>query len=591
MPRCVPVLILGVLAPLLVACSGGGGSSGGGATTPPPTSGTAQTQTSTQTTPISSSTFPAHAISREVTVGRFATSSACYQCHSNRVPGGALRDNAGRGVAPFDLWQASMMANAARDPLFLAEVSVEIAATPSLRSAIETKCIGCHSPMARAEAADAGEILSFADLEKNTDRAQLALDGVSCTACHQMEPPATTIEDTFDGNYTLNRGREIYGPHDTPFGQPMSVRTGFQPTKGDHILRSAQCASCHTLRTNAVRADGTPTGGRLPEQTPYLEWQNSIYNDEVASPGPDAASCQGCHTPTTDADGNGITTKIAEGGFPITARTPIGRHLFLGGNTLIPQILRDQRARLNPLAPDAALTEVIAQTRDQLQRRTANLTVGAITRSGTELRIPLVVENLTGHKFPTGHPTRRAWLRLQVRAADGSVVFESGGYDSTGQILSGGVPLSSEAAGGPPQLHRDTITSSGQVQIYEALMADVNGNLTYLLLRGETYLKDNRLLPKGWNPSHPAVSQAGPVGTSSDTNFSGGTDQILYLVTAPPAAGPFTIQAEFLYEPLSVRFANELFQYSTREVAAFKSYYEAANRAPEVVASATSSAP
>jgi cytochrome c554/c'-like protein len=583
------VLILVSLAPFFAACSGGGG---GGGSTSAPSTGTAptQTQTQTQTTPVSSSTFPTLAVAREVTTGRFATSSACFQCHSNRVAGGALRDDAGRGVAPFDLWQASMMANAARDPLFLAEVSVEIAATPSLRSAIETKCIGCHSPMAKAEAADAGETLSFADLEKNTDRAQLALDGVSCTACHQMVP-AANVEDTFDGNFTMNRAREIYGPHDAPHGQPMSVRTGYQPTKGDHILRSAQCASCHTLRTHAVRADGTATGGRLPEQTPYLEWQNSVYNDEVASPAAEAVSCQGCHTPKTDADGNGITTKIAEGGFPIQPRTPIGRHLFLGGNTLIPQILRDQRAKLNPLAPDAALTEVVAQTRDQLQRRTARLSVGAITRSGTELRIPLQVENLTGHKLPTGHPIRRAWLRLRVRGANGALVFESGAYDASGQILGGGVPLSSEAAGGPWQAHRDTITSGSQVQIYESLMADVNGDLTYLLLRGETYLKDNRLLPKGWNPSHPNAAEAGPVGTSVDTNFAGGVDEVTYLVTADPALGPFSVEAEFLYEPLSVRFANELFSYSTREVEAFKSYYQAADRTPEVLARASSSAP
>lgn len=584
------VLILVALMPLFAACSGGG-SGGGGAPPPAAGSGTAQTQTQSQTTPVSSSAFPTLATSREVTTGRFATSSACYQCHSNRVAGGALRDGAGRGVAPFDLWQASMMANAARDPLFLAEVSVEIAATPSMRTAIEVKCIGCHSPMAKADAIDAGETLLFADLEKNTDRAQLALDGVSCTACHQIEPPATTVEDTFDGNFTMNRGREIYGPHDTPFGQPMSVRTGFQPTKGDHIMRSAQCASCHTLRTDAVRADGTPTGGRLAEQTPYLEWQNSVYNDEVASPAAEAASCQGCHSPQTDQDGNGITTKIAEGGFPISPRTPIGRHLFLGGNTLIPQILRDQRARLNPLAPDAALTEVIAQTRDQLQRRTARLSLGAITRSGDELRIPVQVENLTGHKLPTGHPTRRAWLRLRVRGANGALVFESGAYDASGQILGGGTPLSSEAAGGPWQAHRDTITSASQVQIYEALMADVNGDLTYLLLRGEGYLKDNRLLPKGWNPSHPSVAQTRPVGTALDTNFTGGADQVTYLVTAPAALGPFTVEAEFLYETLSVRFANELFTYSTREVEAFKSYYQAATRTPEVLARASGNAP
>lgn len=59
-------------------------------------------------------------------LGHFATSLACSNCHSNSPNSAAMKTAAGEDVAPFDLWQSSMMANASRDPLFRAVVSVEM---------------------------------------------------------------------------------------------------------------------------------------------------------------------------------------------------------------------------------------------------------------------------------------------------------------------------------------------------------------------------------------------------------------------------------------------------------------------------------
>ncbi|HBP18728.1 MAG TPA: hypothetical protein DEA08_13205, partial [Planctomycetes bacterium] len=535
----------------LVGCSGG--SSGGGSTAAAVGSG-ATTTTSNPTPPTTTSTTSgtggtssgsgtsaaaafALAAPRQVTVDELTSSQTCFSCHSNRPGTTHLRDATGRGVAPYDLWQGSMMANAARDPLWRAEVSVEVAATPSLRGAIEDKCTTCHAPMAHHLAARSGSLLSVANLD-NTDRGQLGLDGVSCSFCHQIEAPAN-VATTFEGHATLNAQREIYGPHSAPFSNPMAQRTGYLPRESSHVLRSAHCASCHTLTTQARRADGSATGGQLHEQSPYLEWRNSVFNDEIASPGPEAASCQACHMPTTDLDGNPIQTEIAGNGgrgFPIQPRDPVGRHVFLGGNTLVPQILRDQRADLQPLASDAALNEVITRTREQLQRRTARVSLGSVTRTGDTLSIPLSVENLSGHKLPTGHPSRRMWLRLVVRDAQGQVVFASGQHDAAGRILDGaGQVLPSEAAGGPHQPHRATIDSGAQVQIYQSLMQDEGSALTFLLLRGEAYLKDNRLLPKGWSSLHADAAATAPAGLGGDADFVGGRDTLRYRVSAPAA--------------------------------------------------------
>jgi hypothetical protein len=530
----------------------------------------------------------------EIEEGRFATSQLCARCHSNHDNATALRDAAGREVGPYDLWQASPMANAARDPLFRAEVSVEIAATPSLKAVIEAKCLGCHSPMA-ADTASAGQPLELAMLERQGPREQLALDGVSCTLCHQIEPTAD-VASTFDGNYELTAQRTIYGPYDDPDGSPMYIRTQYLPTGSDHITESALCASCHTLTTHAVTDAGVATGGSVLEQSPYLEWQNSVFNDEIATPGAEAASCQGCHVPTTDEDGNVIATKVARtlsGDFispALTERQPYGRHLFLGGNTLLLQILRENRGDLQPTADDAAFLRLEALTRAQLRNDTAQVSVGTLTRTGDQLEFTVGVVNDTGHKFPTGHPTRRAWLRVLVRDAQGQVVFQSGQHDFAGRIVgSTGQVLPSESAGGPLMPHFDRVTSGDQVQVFESVMADGSGMPTYLLLRGEGYVKDNRLLPRGWVATHPTATSTAPQGVGTDGTFTGGADRVTYAVSAPAGGAPYTVEASLLFQSLSARFADELFQYETREVAAFRSYYQNTNRMPEAVASATAS--
>ena len=52
----------------------------------------------------------------------------------------------------------------------------------------------------------------------------------------------------------------------------------------------------------------------------------------------------------------------------------------------------------------------------------------------------------------------------------------------------------------PFQPHYHTITADDQVQIYQELIKDSDGNLTTSFLRRIEEVKDNRLRPKGYNP-------------------------------------------------------------------------------------------
>lgn len=129
---------------------------------------------------------------------------------------------------------------------------------------------------------------SYSIAQMNAD--PLALDGVSCSVCHQITPESMGKSS---GNFLTSDNQTIYGPYPNPFGNPMINHTGYTPVHSDHIKDSRLCASCHTLLTNPVDLDGVPTGGEFVEQAPFQEWENSIYPEQ-------GTSCYSCHVPEID---------------------------------------------------------------------------------------------------------------------------------------------------------------------------------------------------------------------------------------------------------------------------------------------------
>ena len=74
-------------------------------------------------------------------------------------------------------------------------------------------------------------------------------------------------------------------------------------------------------------------------------------------------------------------------------------------------------------------------------------------------------------------------------------MFESGAITAAGLI--DGNDNDADALRYEP--HYAKIAESGQVQIYEAILGDSNGAPTTGLLSAVRYLKDNRLLPRGFD--------------------------------------------------------------------------------------------
>src|SRR4030095_4183272 len=161
-------------------------------------------------------------------------------------------------------------------------------------------------------------------------------------------------------------------------------------------------------------------------------------------------------------------------------------------------------------------------------------------------------------------------MHVTVKDRNNRVVFESGALKADGSI-----PGNDNDAG-PTRFepHYSEITNANQVQIYEDIMVGTNNVPTTGLLTAVRFIKDNRLLPKGFDKR--AVEQEiAPQGEAmTDANFTGGSDQIRYAVPAN-GQGPFTVDAELWFQPISYRWANNLKSYNAMEPQRFTRYYDA----------------
>jgi len=95
------------------------------------------------------------------------------------------------------------------------------------------------------------------------------------------------------------------------------------------------------------------------------------------------------------------------------------------------------------------------------------------------------------------------------------------------------------------------------------------------LLKGVGYLKDNRLLPDGFD-KQTADHDIAVVGDAfQDPAFTAGTDRIRYSAPLGAASGPFTIEAELWYQPIGFRWANNLKPYNqAEEPRRFNTYFD-----------------
>lgn len=301
----------------------------------------------------------------------------CRDCHGDYESYGA---NA--------TWSGTMMANAARDPLFQAALTVANQDVPGAGDI----CIRCHSPRAWLFGRSDPPVLD--NFEEDD------YEGVQCDFCHRLIEGKDGLRMVGNGQFFvaddyIRRGpiKDALAPHDWAYSS--------------YHQSSELCALCHDV-SNPLR------GGFAIERT-YTEWLSSDFAAEDRS-------CQSCHLPAVEA------------GFACGARDmperEVHRHDLVGGNTWVPRVLAGEYPELGR---ETAYQATIAGAQAMLES-SAEVTIELaepVVIAGEEVALTVRVENRTGHKLPTGYPEgRRSWLEVQLLDADGEVLFHSGAYDA-----------------------------------------------------------------------------------------------------------------------------------------------------------------
>ncbi len=468
------------------------------------------------------------------------------------------------------------MANSARDPYWQSSVQRETLDHPSASAAIQSECAACHMPLQRAADKAAGrDTAIFPILPPDSHSA--GADGVSCTVCHQALTQGLGTPDSYNGNLVFalpgQQASTLFGPYPptAPATNIHKAATHLATEQSDTLRQAGLCGSCHTLYTTVLDSAGKPAG-RLPEQMVYLEWLHSDYHDKQ--------TCQQCHMPAVSEP-----APVATLGSP--AHEDVRLHSFTGANFLMQEMLNTHHDELAVAATPDDLRAASVETRTFLGSQAARVTVRTVEFASGQLAFAVTVENLTGHKLPTAFPSRRAWLHVTVTDGAGRTIFESGKLNADGSIV-GNLNDADPTRFSP---HYSTITAPDQVEIFEPILGDSEGHVTTALLTATQYLKDNRILPAGFDKQTASADIAVHGKAETDAAFIGGSATTRYQAPTGSAAGPFRITADLLYQPVGFRWARNLAPYKANETQRFVSYFDqAAARSAEQLAHAETDA-
>jgi len=487
----------------------------------------------------------------------FSTSGNCIPCHDQNTV--SSRDKLNNDVSPVSLWRSAMVANSSKDPFWQAKVKHEGLENPAHLEALENVCTRCHAPMGMVNALLTGaNPYTLTSLKSD----EIGQDGISCTVCHQIQD---FNSEEFSGQFTINTNKEIYGPYTNPLINQMRMNSGFTPVYSKEINNSKLCGICHTLITNSVDENGEFTGKSFVEQAIYHEWENSTY-------GKQNTSCQSCHMPRLNEP-----IKISSVPGFLTGREPFGRHDFTGGNLFMLNLLNQNHESLQLNSGTEFLSQTIDRTRVMLTEKTVSLKIRETYLLDDSVYIKVAITNLAGHKFPTGFPSRRAYLEfIAINGED--TIFHSG--------KPGSAALSNSQSD-KFEPHHEIIRNDQQAQIYEFVMGDTKGMVTTVLEKAYSPLKDNRMPPIGFDPLQmtDTIRVIGQAGQDPDYLNGSGEETILFIIPITKTTERTRLRVALHYETVPESWVHELFEKSENatEISRFKSLYEkSGNRAIEI---------
>jgi hypothetical protein len=459
----------------------------------------------------------------------------CATCHGNY-------DSA---KEPYFNWQGSMMANAARDPLFLANMT--IANQDAANSG--DLCLRCH--FSRGWLAGRSVPTDGSRMEEEDKH------GINCALCHRMVNPVYVagVSPTndlpilnalpFDGtNY--GNGMFVIDPNGLRRGPYTNSVLGHDSLGSPFHRTAAFCGTCHDVSNPAFTKDENgvyqPNAFNAPSATfsphfmapverTFSEWlasdyntTNGVYAPQFAGSRPDGkvSTCQHCHMRTTS--GYVANTNVNPG---IPLRTDMGLHDMTGGSVWLAGLMTNQS---NAAAAQAGIARA-----NFMLTNAATLTVG-----DSNGLVKVTVTNECGHKLPTGYPEgRRVWVNVQFFDAATNLLGESGAYNTSTGVLT------HDTAAKIYEVHPGIDTNiSGLL----GLAADAS---LHFVLNNKIY-EDNRIPPRGFSNAVFELFGGAPVGHSyADGQY---WDDSLYALPA----GATRAEVNLYYQSTSKEFVEFL---------------------------------
>lgn len=427
-----------------------------------------------------------------------------------------------------DNFAGTMMANAARDPLFRAALQV---ANADANGGGEI-CIRCHSPSAWLNGR----------ATPTTGSAMIAedLQGVACGTCHRLVSPYATSGEAPRDAGERNFIKSIPGFSSLMIGSAamvvdrMDFRRGPYPgnlsshdaQQSTHLRSELVCATCHEIdnpilsfdaNTNEFRLNTLnqmATGTLFPIERTYSEWVGSAYNPDSDLDGiPDTGGvsevsalypglkrktmtangpvtvCQDCHMPL-------FSGKLVTPGDAVPTRH-VGLHQWAGGSAVWQKGIAHF---WDPVAADSLFdrqaTLDAAANGEIMLNKAAFLTTQVTPETGA---LKVTITNNTGHKLPTGYAEgRRMWLHVEAFNAANDLIAAWGKPTAEGYIVNPGriyeiklglTPGFAQSLGRP----------------------DLAGEGFHFILNNRVF-KDNRIPPRGWKQSVYESKNILPVG-------------------------------------------------------------------------------
>jgi len=384
--------------------------------------------------------FPSRASTdgRTVTAQEFELPELCGGCH----------------IDIYTQWKGSMHSQSWADPVYRAALNLMSKAS---NGRTDNFCMGCHTPIGvvTREASPGGAGMS-----------EVAVRGVQCEVCHNV----SQISGIGNGSYVLTprlHGRPL------KFGPFKDALSPYHDSAYSKLhTQSEFCGDCH---------DVTHPFNRLPVERTYTEWRDSTYAGQ-------GVQCQDCHMKPAP----GRATPISK------ERDRIYTHYFVGGNTLVTQLLGSNvhSDRAAALLQSAAEVQILAP---------------AMLRAAGPNSVQVRVTNVgAGHKLPTGFPEgREMWLDFRVVDARNVEIYRLGAV-------------------------RDGRTEA-DTKTFKVTLGDRNGKVVDVnLLEADRILYDTRIEPHG-------------------------RSDVTYTFTPPKgAAGPLKLIADLNYWPFSQALLDEL---------------------------------